>query len=73
MRFKIKKLELRLTTLLPPSYIRPLVGFNEAIPQKAAGILRLPALSVPKPKIDPPYPSIAPSPLEDPPGDLFLS
>ena len=62
-----------LTTLRPPSKIRPLVGFNDTIPQKAAGIRTLPARSVPNPKIDPPYPRMAPSPLDDPPGPRFLS
>ena len=64
---------MKFTTLRPPSKIRPLVGFNETMPQNAAGILTLPARSVPNPKIEPPYPSIAPSPLDDPPGDRVLS
>ena len=48
----------------------PAVGFKQQIPQKLLGILRLPPMSVPKPRRDPPDPIRAPSPPEDPPGPL---
>ena len=63
----------KFTTLLPPSNMRPVVGFKDVVPQKAAGVLRLPPTSVPSPRIDPPEASNAASPLEEPPGDLDLS
>ena len=43
------------------------------MPQKAAGVLKLPPTSVPSPRIDPPEAIKAASPLDDPPGDLVLS
>ena len=43
------------------------------MPQNAAGVLKLPPTSVPRPKIEPPYAIKAASPLDDPPGDLVLS
>ena len=43
------------------------------MPVKWAGILRLPPISVPRPRIDPPPAISAASPPEDPPGVLLWS
>ena len=45
-----------------------LVGFNDDIPQKDAGALALPPISLPIPNSEPPAPIRAPSPPDDPPG-----
>ena len=51
----------------------PEVGFNEEIPQKWAGILKLPPTSEPRPKIDPPIDIKHASPPDEPPGVRVLS
>lgn len=43
------------------------VGLSPQIPQKDAGIRMLPAMSVPRPRMDPPPPIRAPSPPDEPP------
>ena len=48
--------------------MRPHVGLRVNMPQKSAGILRLPPMSLPIPMIEPPPPIRAPSPVDDPPG-----
>ena len=63
-----------LTAFLRPRWkIRPVVGFKAAKPQKCAGTRKLPPMSEPRPKIEPPAPIKAPSPPEDPPGVRVLS
>lgn len=49
----------------------PAVGFKQHTPQKWAGILRLPPISLPQPSIDASAPSAHPSPPDDPPGPRF--
>lgn len=45
-----------------------LVGFRDDMPQKDAGTLALPPISLPIPKREPPAPIRDPSPPDDPPG-----
>ena len=54
---------------LPSVETRPAVGFRPTTPQNADGIRMLPAMSVPKPRGEPPAAMIAPSPPELPPAD----
>lgn len=51
----------------PSTGILPYPGFREYIPQKFAGILKLPPISLPQPSALPSIPSNAPSPPDDPP------
>jgi hypothetical protein len=53
--------------------MRPAVGFNVAMPQKCAGIRRLPPESVPSPQGDMPAAIAAASPPLLPPGDRWVS
>ena len=55
---------------LPLSIILPVVGLSAAVPQKCDGVLRLPPMSDPNPKIEPPWARRQASPPEDPPGVL---
>ena len=48
------------------------MGFKATMPHIFAGILKLPAISLPIPNGVPPAATIAPSPPDDPPGVLKI-